>query len=335
MIFFLFVKKIYTTNIVRRKDLPQPQKKKQLPTPLFSFLVRITYKPTKKMTEVQSPIAKTAADMKEETEIRARDEKRKKEEEERKRRADAERQAEEKRQKEEKARRLEEERRRKKQEEEWKRLGSDVIQPLPPVPPSFVDDNDPNAMKAWHLDEEVSKPTLRIASLKKGRRPGAPKVTYANLRELGIVYFKINLNDFSIVNQIVKERLYKHTDEIRVSQTSKDDQFLERWFQEHFNEDEQIRLITDGSCYFDVRSKQDTWIRLHAHAGDLLVFAPGLYQRGTLDENDYVSQLRVFRDAQRFAPMWRTDKRADAHSSRLQYLKMLKKGNVASEMGMK
>ncbi|CUF11034.1 acireductone dioxygenase-like protein, putative [Bodo saltans] len=274
-------------------------------------------------------------DPREEAEIRNRDEKRRKEEDERKRRAEAERLAEEKRQKDEKARRVEEERRRQKQEEEWKKLGTDVIAVLPPVPSSFTDDHDPLGLKAWYVDDEVAKPTLRMASLKKGRKSGAPRVTLSNLRELGIVYFRINLNDFSVVNQIVKERLYKHTDEIRVSQTCKDEQFLERWFQEHYNEDEQVRLVTDGSCFFDVRSKQDTWIRVHAQAGDLLVFAPGLYHRGTLDENDYVAMLRVFRDAQRFAPLFRADKRADAHPSRLQYLKMLKKGNVASEIGMK
>lgn len=284
------------------------------------------------MTDPGSP---TTIDPREEADIRARDEKRRKEEEERKRRAEAERQAEERRQKEEKARRVEEERRRKKQEEEWKKLGTDIIQPLPPVPPGFNDDNDPTALKAWYLDDETSKPGLHMASLKKGRKQGAPRVTLANLRELGVIYFRINLNDFSVVNQIVKERLYKHTDEIRVSQTCKDDQFLDRWFLEHFNEDEQIRLVTDGSCFFDVRSKQDTWIRLQAQAGDLLVFSSGLYHRGTLDENDYVALLRIFRDAQRFAPLYRSDKRADAHPSRLQYLKMLKKGNVAADMGMK
>lgn len=272
---------------------------------------------------------------KEEQEIRARDEKRRKEEDERKKRAEADRLAEEKRQKEEKARRIEEERRRKKQEEEWKKLGSDIITPLPPAPPSCVDDSDPSSMKAWFLDDETSKPVLRVVSLKKGRKANAPKITLAQLRELGVIYYRINLNDFSVVNQIVKERLYKHTDEVRVSQTCKDDQFLERWFQEHFNEDEQIRLVTDGSCYFDVRSKNDTWIRLHAQAGDLIILAAGLYQRGTLDENDYCAQLRVFRDAQRFAPNWRSDKRADAHPARLQYLKMLKKGNVAAELGLK
>lgn len=271
----------------------------------------------------------------EEAEIRARDEKRRREEDERKRRQEAERAAEEKKQREEKQRRIDEERKRKKQEEEWKKLGSDKIVPLPPVPPSHVDDNDPAGLKAWFLDDETSKPALRIASLKKGKKRDAPRVTLAQLKEIGVLYFRINLSDFAVVNQIVKERCYKHTDEMRISQTCKDEQFLDRWFAEHFNEDEQVRLITDGSCYIDVRSKSDTWIRLQCNAGDLIVLAPGLYHRGTLDQSDYCSMMRIFRDAQRWAPVFRTEKRADTNPSRLQYLKVMKKGSVGLDMGFK
>jgi 1,2-dihydroxy-3-keto-5-methylthiopentene dioxygenase len=271
----------------------------------------------------------------EEAEIRARDEKRKREEEERKKKAEEEKRAEEKRQQLEQLKRVEEEKRRKKQEEEWKKLGSDKILPLPPVPPSFMDDNDPTALKAWYLDDEVSKPTLRRLSLKLGRKVGAPPVTLATLKDLGVAYFKINLNDFSLVNQIVKERCYKHTDEVRVSQTCKDEVYIEKWFVEHMNEDEQIRLITDGSCFFDVRSRQDTWIRIHVNAGDLIILPAGIYHRGTLDEDDYCAIMRLFRDSQRWNAISRSEKRADSHAARVQYLKMLKKGSVSVELGLK
>lgn len=271
----------------------------------------------------------------EEAEIRARDEKRKREEEERKKRVEEERKAEERRLQQEKLKRLEEERRRIKAEEDLKKLGSDKILPLPPVPPSFLDDNDPHALKAWFLDEETSKPTLRRLSLKPGRKIGAPNVTLAALKDLGVAYFKINLNDFSLVNQIVKERCYKHTDEVRVSQTCKDEAYIEKWFVEHMNEDEQIRLVTDGSCYFDVRSRQDTWIRIHVSSGDLIILPAGLYHRGTLDEDDYCGIMRLFRDSQRWNAISRSEKRADTHPARLQYLKMLKKGSVAVEMSIK
>lgn len=262
-------------------------------------------------------------------------EKRRLAEEERKRKIDEEKAKEEAMVREEAKRRREEEIKRRKQEEELKKLGSDKILPLPPVPQSHTDDSAHEVMKAWYLDDQVSQPTYRQASLKPGVRPGVPPVSLSQLKELGIVYFKINLNDFSIVNQIVKERLYKHTDELRLSQTCKDETFLEKWFVEHFNEDEQLRAVTDGSLYLDVRSKQDSWIRMHLHPGDVVCIPPGLFHRGTLDEDDYCAMMRVFREQQRWQPCYRTEKRADTHPARLQYLRWLKKGNVAAEMNYK
>nr|CCC89927.1 conserved hypothetical protein [Trypanosoma congolense IL3000] len=270
--------------------------------------------------------------LKEEQEIRERDLKRQKEKEERERRAALEREAEEKRRREAEERQIEEEKRRKRQEEEWRRLGSDIIQDLPPVPPSVVNDG---LVDMWYLDDETSKPTLRLASLKKGRKRDAPTPTLQQLKELGIIYFNISLNDFTVVKQIVKERVYKHTDEVKLSQTCKDEQFLERWFQEHYNEDEQIRIVIDGSCFMDVRSKQDKWIRIHAKVGDLFIFPPGLYQRGTLDEDDFVALYRIFRDSTRFAPIYRSNPRAESQKVRLNYLMLLKKGNVGKELGFR
>lgn len=268
-------------------------------------------------------------------EKRERDLARQREKEEQMRKLEAERLEAEQKAEEERRRRIEEEKRKKKLEEEWKKLGSDVIQNLPPIPASIVDDKDPNSLKAWYLDDETSKAAYRTSSLKPGRKLDSPPVKLSQLRELGIIYYRINLNDFSIVNQIVKERQYKHTDEIKISQTCKDEQFLEKWFAEHCNEDEQVRLITDGTCYLDVRSKQDTWIRMHLQPGDLIVIAAGLYHRGTLDEDDYCAMFRIFRDAQRWAPLYRSEKRTETQSSRVQYLKTLKKGNVATDLGFK
>lgn len=277
--------------------------------------------------------AAEAQRLKEEQEIRERDERRKREKDEIQRRLEAQVEEEKRKKEEEEQRRIEEEKRRKKAEEEWKRLGPDIIQELPPVPPPISTDDDPAAVEAWYLDDETSKPTLTINSLKVGRKKNAPKVTMKDLRKIGVIVFFVNLNDFSIVKQIVKERDYKHTDEVRISQTSKDDLTLERWFQEHYTEDEQLRLITDGSCYFDVRSKQDKWIRIRACQGHLIIISPGLYHRATLDEDDFVALFRGFQEAPRFIPTYRSDSRSESSKVRLDYLMNLKKGDVGSEMG--
>lgn len=282
--------------------------------------------------------------MESDDELRQRDLRRQREREEEKKRHDELVAEELKKRQEEEQMRIQEQKRIERQRQEWERLGSDVIQPMAPLPPPLKDVN-PNSItitshsvptpapEAWYLDSNTSKPALSTISLKPGRRPNTPPVTLKELSELGVVFFTTSLSDLTVVKQLLRHRNYKHVDEVRVSQTAKDDVFLERWFQEHYLEDEEMRLVTDGSCYIDIRSKQDKWIRVHLMTGHMIVLPPGMYHRATLDEDDYTALFRGFRDAPRFFPIYRSDSAAETRKVRLDYLIKLKKGNVASAMG--
>lgn len=137
-------------------------------------------------------------------------------------------------------------------------------------------------------------------------------VTPAALREIGVCYWKMDANAYSYpklavpwdpkdamdprLTQLRDDRGYSYADIITVDPdclpgyTEK----VKSFFEEHIHDAEEIRYILGGSGFFDVRDKQDRWVRVHVHKGDLITLPEGIYHRFTVDEKDIIHAMRLF-----------------------------------------
>ncbi|KAI0840489.1 Acireductone dioxygenase, partial [Hypoxylon sp. FL0890] len=145
-------------------------------------------------------------------------------------------------------------------------------------------------------------------------------VDAAALEELGVLYFKFP--DVSKVDELAQNRGYKNRDEITVSPEKMGAIYEEKvksFFHEHLHEDEEIRYIRDGQGYFDVRNKDDEWVRIQLEKDDLIILPPGIYHRFTTDESNYIQAMRLFKDEPKWTPLNRSSE-LDSNQYRKEYV---------------
>ncbi|KIW09636.1 uncharacterized protein PV09_00500 [Verruconis gallopava] len=146
------------------------------------------------------------------------------------------------------------------------------------------------------------------------------EVSSEKLSELGILHF--NFPDVDDVNKLARSREYKNRDEITISPTTLPgyEDKVKMFFNEHLHEDEEIRYILDGSGFFDVRAKDDEWIRIKLEQFDLMIMPAGIYHRFTTDTKNYTKAMRLFKDDPKWTPLNRGAE-TDQNEYRKAYLK--------------
>ncbi|OGI65690.1 hypothetical protein A2642_04120 [Candidatus Nomurabacteria bacterium RIFCSPHIGHO2_01_FULL_39_10] len=103
-----------------------------------------------------------------------------------------------------------------------------------------------------------------------------------------------------------QRRGYQSHDEVTLTpQTPNLTGIIETFYKEHLHTDDEARYILSGSGIFDVRSKQDEWMRISVQAGDLIIVPANTYHRFKLTEEKSITAVRLFKDNPSWVPVYR------------------------------
>lgn len=180
-------------------------------------------------------------------------------------------------------------------------------------------------VKAWYFDESTEDQRLPHQLLNENG-----DVQYLDIAEIaensGVLYRRINVDEPEWKEQLddlCNERQYKNRDEIKVSPDLMPnyEEKIKSFFQEHIHEDEEIRFFLEGTGYFDIRDKDDRWVRIQVEKSDLLILPAGIYHRFTLDTNNYIHAMRLFKEEPKWTPINRP--LADDNPHRVEYLRTI------------
>ncbi|KAJ0035368.1 hypothetical protein Pint_24744 [Pistacia integerrima] len=150
-------------------------------------------------------------------------------------------------------------------------------------------------------------------------------LTIEEFAELGVLYWRLNPDDYENDEELQKireARGYNYMDllDLCPEKVANYEEKLKNFYTEHIHGDEEIRYCLEGSGYFDVRDKDDQWIRIWIKAGDLIILPAGIYHRFTLDTSNYVKLMRLFVGE----PVWTAYNRPqENHPARKEYIKGL------------
>jgi len=177
---------------------------------------------------------------------------------------------------------------------------------------------DSKQIRSRYISHFLAKPNVTAYLINNPTEP----VSLSTLADLGVLYWKLDASlgpDDPTLKKIRNNRGYNFIDYVESTKIPNLKEKLAIFNEEHLHEDEEIRFFINGSGYFDVRDKQDRWIRIEMKKGDMIILPAGIWHRFVPDSNMFFHVMRLFCGDPVWTPFNRIDPVSHQKPARLKY----------------
>ena len=127
------------------------------------------------------------------------------------------------------------------------------------------------------------------------------------LKSFGVLYEKLPVKERAAeITRIKKQHGYVDDDEVVLSpETPNLEAICAKFDKEHFHTLDEVRFVIEGEGIFDVRNRNDQWVRIVVSEGDLIIIPAKTYHRFMLTPMKKIRCARLFLNHDGWAPLYR------------------------------
>lgn len=108
------------------------------------------------------------------------------------------------------------------------------------------------------------------------------------------------------LDALKRDRGYVEQDVVALApDTPNLDAICAKFVDEHRHDEDEVRFVLSGEGIFDIRSRDDRWMRVRVGSGDLIVVPKDRFHRFMLTAARNIRCVRLFKDAAGWVPRYR------------------------------
>jgi 1,2-dihydroxy-3-keto-5-methylthiopentene dioxygenase len=135
------------------------------------------------------------------------------------------------------------------------------------------------------------------------------EITAEELNRNDVYYTALSTDEASYqsaLDRVKRERGYIEQDQVALAPSTPNlDAICAKYVDEHFHDDDEVRFVLEGEGIFDIRSRDDRWMRVFVERGDLIIVPKDRHHRFMLTERKSIRCVRLFKDSSGWVPRYR------------------------------